>query len=175
VSDTLRVLFDAQTIAERVRALGAQIAADYRDRDPVLVVTLGGAFVFAADLARAIEMPLRIDFIGAQSYGNATRSSGKVDVTYELARSVEGEDVLLVEDIVETGGTAKTLIELLKSRGARSVELVALLQKRSATASPPAIRYLGLSFEDGFVVGYGLDYAQRHRGLPHIAVLDESS
>jgi len=173
VSQAPRVLFDADTIAARVRELGARISEDYRERDPVLVVTLGGAFVFAADLARAIEQPLRIDFMGAQSYGDAMQSSGVVKITYELARPVEGQDVLLVEDIVETGRTAKTLVQLLKARGARSVDMVALLHKGTPDTLPLPIPYLGFRFEEGFVVGYGLDHAQRHRGLPHIAVLDE--
>ncbi len=168
-----RSLLDAQTIAARVRELGQQIERDYAGKDLVIVVVLCGSFVFAADLVRAIALPLSIDFFGLRSYGDATQSSGVVRITHDLARSVEGKDVLLVEDIVDTGLTVQFLIDTLKTRAPRSLKLAALLHKPARSRVQVPIDYLGFTIDDVFVVGYGLDCAQRYRNLPYLGVVDE--
>ena len=165
-------LLSAEQIASRVRELGAQISRDYADQKLVLVPVLKGSFVFAADLARAIDGPLRIDFLGVRSYGAGTESSGVVQITHDLVRPIEGEDVLIVEDIVDTGLTVGHLVELLRTRGPRSVRVCALLNKPSRARVAARIDYLGFTIEDRFVVGYGLDFDEQHRNLPYIGVLD---
>lgn len=167
-----RILHDRAAIAARVAALGARITADYAGHELLVVPVLKGSFVFAADLVRAIDLPLSIEFLGVQSYGDATRSSGIVRLTLDLARPVDGLDVLLVEDIVDSGLTSSYLLEQLAARGARSVRLCALLHKPSRTVKPVEIAYLGFTIPDVFVVGYGLDAAQLHRNLPDLRVLD---
>jgi hypoxanthine phosphoribosyltransferase len=167
-----RMLLSAEQIAARVRELGAEIARDHGGGRLVMVPVLKGSFVFAADLARAIECPLRIDFLGVRSYGAGTESSGVVQITHDLDRPIEGDDVLLVEDIVDTGLTVAHLVELLRTRGPRSVRVCSLLNKPSRARVAAKIDYLGFTIEDGFVVGYGLDFGERHRNLPYIGVLD---
>lgn len=166
------VLLSAQQIATKVAELGARITADYAGRAPVVVAVLKGSFVFAADLMREIRLPVTVELLGVQSYGAATRSSGVVRITLDLAASIEGRDVLLVEDIVDTGLTCAFLIEHLAARGARSVEVCALLHKPARTVKPVEIAYLGFTIPDVFVVGYGLDADQRHRNLPDVRVLE---
>jgi hypoxanthine phosphoribosyltransferase len=165
------VLIAEADLAARVRALGAQIAADYQGRELVVVVVLKGSFVFAADLVRCIALPLEIDFLGVRSYGDSTETSGVVQITSDLSRSIEGKDVLLVEDIVDTGLTLRFLLDNLATRSPRSVRLCALLHKPARTLAPVPIDYLGFSIDDVFVVGYGLDHAQQHRNLPYVGVL----
>ena len=165
------VLIAQHDLAARVRALGAQIAADYRGKDLVVVVVLKGSFVFAADLVRNIGLPLEIDFLGVRSYGDSTETSGVVQITSDLSRSIEGKDVLLVEDIVDTGLTLRFLLDNLATRSPRSVRLAALLHKPARTIAPVPIDYLGFSIDDVFVVGYGLDHAQRFRNLAYVGVL----
>lgn len=167
-----RVLLTRTAIAARVAALGARITADYAGRELVVVPVLKGGFVFAADLVRAIDLPLSVEFLGVQSYGDATRSSGVVRITLDLARSIADRDVLLVEDIVDSGLTSAYLLEQLGARGPRSVKLCALLHKPARMVTPVAIAYLGFTIPDVFVVGYGLDAAQLHRNLPDVRVLD---
>ncbi|HEX2675012.1 MAG TPA: hypoxanthine phosphoribosyltransferase [Polyangiales bacterium] len=168
-----RPLHSAETIAARVRELGAEITRDYRDKDLVLVPVLSGSFVFAADLARAISLPLTVDFFGVRSYGDTTTSSGVVQITHDLARSVQDRDVLLVEDIVDTGLTIRFLLDAMRARGPRSLKLASLLHKPARTRVAVTIDYLGFTIDDVFVVGYGLDHAQRHRNLPYLGVIDE--
>lgn len=168
-----RILHDRDAIAARVAALGARITAEYAGRSLLVVPVLKGSFVFAADLVRAIDLPLTIEFLGVQSYGDATRSSGIVRLTLDLARPIDGLDVLLVEDIVDSGLTSSYLLEQLAARGARSVRLCALLHKPARTVKPVEIAYLGFTIPDVFVVGYGLDAGQLYRNLPDLRVLDE--
>ena len=150
-----RELLSASQIASRTRELGAEIARDYAGRRLVLVPVLKGSYVFAADLARAIEAPCRIDYLGVRSYGAGTESSGVVQITHDLARPIEGDDVLLVEDIVDTGLTIAHLVSLLQTRGPTSVRVCALLHKPSASPGRSApIDDLGFTIEDHFVVGY---------------------
>jgi len=162
----LELLYDADQIAARVRELGRAITEDYRDRRLVVLCVLKGSFVFAADLIRAIDRPLRVEFLGVQSYGDETRSSGAVQITQDLRRPVEGDDLLVVEDIVDTGLTCHYLCEQLRGRGPRSVRVCALLHKPARERRPVEITYLGFTVEDVFVVGYGLDWAERYRELP---------
>jgi len=171
VTDAPPVLLDEATIATRVRELGAQITHAYRQRDLVVVVVLKGSFMFAADLIRAIELPLQVDFLGLRSYGDSTSSSGVVQITSDLTAPIEGKDVLVVEDIVDTGLTLRFLFETLETRAPRSLELAALLHKPARCVTPVEIDYRGFVIDDVFVVGYGLDHAQRHRNLPYVGVL----
>lgn len=168
-----RVLFDSHTIAARVQALGAQIQADYAGKQLVLVPVLKGSFVFAADLARAINLPLSLDFLGLRSYGSRTETSGIVQITGDLTQPIQDLDVIVVEDIVDTGLTMDYLMENLSTRKPRSLKLAALLHKPSRTRSMVHVDYLGFTIEDVFVVGYGLDHAEQYRNLPYIGVLDE--
>lgn len=165
------VLIDADAIACRVRELGADITRDYAGRELIVVVVLTGSFVFAADLLRAIDLPLSVDFLGVQSYGDATRSSGVVRITTDLARPIEGKDVLVVEDIVDTGLTIHFLLDTLSARAPRSLRVAALLQKATGGARAFGVDYVGFPIGEGFVVGYGLDHAQQWRNLPYVAVL----
>jgi hypoxanthine phosphoribosyltransferase len=167
----LGVLLSADAIAERVRALGRRIAEDYKGHELVLVVVLKGSYVFAADLGRAIDLPLRVEFLGMRSYAG-TESSGIVEITHDLKHPVEGADVLVVEDIVDTGLTMRYLLDSLATRKPRSVKLCALLHKPARAKVAVPIDYLGFTIEDRFVVGYGLDFDERHRNLPYVGILE---
>jgi len=164
-------LLSAETIAARVKQLGADITRDYAGEELAIVAVLAGSFVFAADLVRTIQLPLSVDFLGVRSYGDETMTSGAVRITHDLTRPVEGKHVLLVEDIVDTGLTVRFLMDTLKTRAPRSVRLAALLHKPARTLVSVPIDYLGFTIEDVFVVGYGLDAAQRFRNLPYLGVL----
>ncbi len=164
-------LISASELAARVTALGQQISHDYQGKSLVLLCVLKGSFVFAADLARAIDLPLRVEFLGVRSYGDDTRSSGVVQITLDLTRPIAGDHVLLVEDIVDTGLTLSYLREQLLARAPASVKVCALLHKPARSVKPVPIDYLGFTVEDVFVVGYGLDHAERHRNLPYVGVI----
>ena len=167
-------MLSAETIAARVRELGATITRDYANGSVVLVCVLKGSFIFAADLARAIDLPLRIDFLGVRSYGEGTESSGVVQITQDLSRPIEHEDVLIVEDIVDTGLTIAHLIDLLRTRAPASVKVCSLLHKPARARIQVHVDYLGFTIEDRFVVGYGLDFAERYRNLPYIGVVERT-
>jgi hypoxanthine phosphoribosyltransferase len=166
------VLLPADHIGERVRELGAQITRDYAGQVLTLVSVLKGSFVFAADLARAIDLPLKIDFLGVRSYGTGTETSGVVQITHDLSHPIAGESVLLVEDIIDTGLTLAHLTELLTTRGPSSIRVCALLHKPARARTAVKIDYLGFTIEDRFVVGYGMDAAERYRNLPYIGVIE---
>jgi hypoxanthine phosphoribosyltransferase len=168
----MKPLIDAGRIAARVAELGAAIARDYAGKDLVLVSVLKGSFVFAADLARAIDLPLRIEFLGVQSYGDAKVSSGEARITLDSSHALAGKHVLLVEDIVDTGLTLSFILEHLRARDLASLKLCSLLHKPARQKIPVQIDYLGFEIEDVFVVGYGLDDAGLHRNLPYIGVVD---
>ncbi len=170
-----RVLISAEEIQKRVAELGAQITADYPAGNLILVGILKGAFIFTADLARAIHRPVRMDFMGISSYGKGTTSSGEVRVTKDLDSSIEGADIIIVEDIVDTGVTLSYLIGLLHNRKPRSIRIAALLDKPARRLRPVQVSYTGFSIPDEFVVGYGLDYAEDYRGLKDICVLSEGA
>jgi hypoxanthine phosphoribosyltransferase len=167
----LEVLFSAEQIAERVREMGATIAADYAGREFILIGILKGATLFLADLMRAIDAPVSVEFMAVSSYGNRTRSSGEVRIVKDLDVSIEGKNVIVVEDIVDTGLTLSYLLENLRSRGAASVKLAALLDKPEPRKSHVSIDYVGFEVPNKFLVGYGLDAAERYRNLPFIAVM----
>lgn len=168
-------LLSAEQIAERVKALGAMLRKDYEGKRPVVVIVLKGSFVFAADLVRAIELNhLRVDFLAVRSYGEGTESSGVVQIVNDLSRPIEDEDVIVVEDIVDTGLTLNYLLDLLQTRKPKSLKICALLHKPSRTRVQVPIDYLGFTIEDKFVIGYGLDFAEKYRNLPFIGVLQRS-
>jgi len=170
-----RSLISAPELARRIEELGQEITRDYGGRDLCLVSILKGSFMFMADLCRKIDLPLSCEFLGVQSYGDATTTSGVVRITSDLTRPVEGKDVLIVEDIVDTGLTMAYLTEFLATRNPRSVKLCALLQKPTRTVKKVTIDYLGFTIKDEFVVGYGLDYTQLYRNLPYIGVVEGSA
>ncbi len=172
MAETVRTLIDEQTIRERVREMGAQITRDYQGKQVVLVPVLKGSFLFAADLARAIDLHVSVDFLAVRSYGDGTETSGVVQITSDLTKPVEGKEVIVVEDIVDTGLTMAYLFENLETRHPASIKLASLLHKPARTRVPVAIDYLGFTIDDVFVVGYGLDYAERYRNLPYIGVLE---
>jgi hypoxanthine phosphoribosyltransferase len=174
MTERLVTMLSAEQIAARVRELGAEITREYTGRPLVLVCVLKGSFVFAADLARAIDLPVRIDFLGVRAYGVDTETSGVVQITQDLSRPIVGEHVLLVEDIVDTGLTIAHLINLLRTRGPESVRVCALLHKPARARIEVKIDYLGFTIEDRFVVGFGLDFAERYRNLPYIGVIEHS-
>jgi len=167
----LRTLISREQIASRVAELGRSISQEYAGRSLVLVSILKGSFVFVADLARAIELPVRVEFLGVRSYGANTKSSGVVEITQDLTRPIEGDDVIVVEDIVDTGLTLTYIRNLLANRNAASVKVCALLHKPARSRVPVTIDYLGFTVDDVFIVGYGLDYAERYRNLPMLAEL----
>lgn len=167
----LEVLITAQKIEERIRELGAEVARDYSGHTPLLIGVLKGACLFLSDLMRAIDIPVNVEFMAISSYGAEMRTSGEVRIMKDLDVAIEGRHILVVEDIVDTGLTLSYLLANLESRGAASVKLAALLDKYERREKEVAIDYLGFKISDKFVVGYGLDFAERYRNLPFIAVL----
>ena len=166
------MLLPAGKIHERIRELGRQIDTDYPD-GVFLVGILKGACFFLADLARAISRPVRLDFIGISSYGKGKTSSGQVKLTRDLDSSIEGADVLIVEDIVDSGVTLSYLTNVLTQRRPRSLRIAALLDKPERRLRPVEVAYVGFEIPDEFVVGYGLDYAEHYRNLPDVCILEE--
>ncbi|MDI3338963.1 MAG: hypoxanthine phosphoribosyltransferase [Sphaerobacter sp.] len=166
-----RILIDEATLQARVRELGREIAAFYGDRTPLLIGVLTGAFVFMADLARAMAIPVRVEFMAVSSYGQATETSGVVRILKDLDRPIEGEHVLLVEDIIDSGLTLAYLLDVLQRRNPASLRLVALLRKEKPRSVPARADWVGFDIPDEFVVGYGLDVAARYRNLPFVAVV----
>jgi hypoxanthine phosphoribosyltransferase len=169
---SLRPMFSAQQIQQRIQEMGAQIDRDYPDGSLHLVCILKGACFFLADLARAIERDVVIDFMGISSYGRGTTTSGAVKVTKDLDLAVEGVDVLVVEDIVDTGITLNYLVNILQQRKPRSIRIAALLDKPERRLRPVKVTYVGFQIPDEFVVGYGLDFAERYRNLQDVCVLE---
>ena len=169
---TLEVLIEEDEIAARVSELSKQISLDYRDKTVHLICVLKGAYTFLADLARAIEVPVTVDFLAVSSYGRGTCTSGEVRVTKDLDASVKGKDVIVVEDIVDTGLTLSYLLNLLRSRRPASLKVATFLSKLSRKQLEVPVDYVGFEIPDRFVVGYGLDHDQLYRDLPHIAALD---
>lgn len=170
---SLKPLIDASAIAARVAELGREISQDYRGEDIVVVPVLKGSYVFAADLVRQIDLDVAIDFLGVRSYGDQQESSGVVQITTDLSHSIEGKHVILVEDIVDTGLTVAYLHENLTTRQPATVKVASLLHKPARTRVPAQIDYLGFTVDDVFIVGYGLDHAQKFRNLPYLAVLTD--
>ncbi len=167
----LEILLDAEKIAKRVREIGAEISADYRGRTPHLVGILKGAWVFLADLIRHLEVDVTVDFMSIESYGLGAASSGEVKITKDLDVSIEGRDVLVVEDILDTGRTFHYLQGVLQAHKPKSLKLVALLDKEPRRIIPVRADYVGFPIPDVFVVGYGLDYGQKYRWFREVRVL----
>jgi hypoxanthine phosphoribosyltransferase len=165
------ILVPADALARRVRELAAEISRDYAGRELMLVGVLKGAVLFLSDLMRHLEIPVEVDFMAVASYGSATKSSGVVRILKDLDAAIEGRDVLIVEDIVDSGLTLRYLLRSLASRNPRSLEVCALLVKPERQKVPLPARYVGFEIPNKFAVGYGLDYGQRYRNLPYVAAL----
>lgn len=171
--DIKEILIAEDVLQSKVAELGAKITEDYKGKDLLLVCVLKGAVIFVSDLMRKIELPLDIDFMAISSYGSNTQSSGVVRILKDLNTSIEGKHVLIVEDIIDSGLTLSYLAENLKSRGPASVEICTILDKPDRRTLDLEIKYTGFQVPDEFVVGYGLDYAEKYRNLPYIAILKE--
>jgi hypoxanthine phosphoribosyltransferase len=169
---TPEALITEDEIAYRIEALGRAITQDYENEDLIVICILKGAFVFCSDLIKKINRPVSLEFISLSSYGDSTNSSGNVRLEMDITSNVEGKNVLIVEDIVDTGLTIKTLMEMLSVRNPKSVKLASLLFKPVKLKHKVKIDYLGFEIEDKFVIGYGLDYAGRYRELPYIGMLN---
>ena len=165
------ILLTKEQIAQKVKEIGAVLTRDYQGKELVLVGILRGSVPFFADLMREIKLPVRIDFMSVSSYGSSTKSSGVVRFSKDLDTPIEGKDVLIVEDIVDTGLTLRYLVETLKGRNAASVKTCCLLDKPERRKVDVKVDYIGFSIPDAFVVGYGLDFNQDYRNLPYIGVL----
>ena len=166
----MKVLLARDAIRARIEEMGREIGRDYQSKQPHLVGVLKGACTFMTDLCRAIELPLTLDYIAVSSYGAATKSSGEVKLVKDLDQGLEGRDLLVVEDIVDTGLTLNYLLNVLRARGPRSLKVAALLSKPSRRLVEIPVDYVGFSIEDHFVVGYGLDYNEKYRNLADIVV-----
>jgi hypoxanthine phosphoribosyltransferase len=173
-SDVEEILLSGEEVQARVAELGAQLAADYEGREPVLVSVLKGSIIFLADLVRAMPIPLSIDLMEVSSYGTSTESSGQVRILKDLSTSIEGREVLVVEDIIDTGLTLNYLLRYLHDKGPASIRICCLLDKPARRLAPIEIDYRGFTIADRFVIGYGLDYGERYRNLPYIGVLRPS-
>ena len=169
----IAVLFTEEQIRDRIKELGVEITRDYAGKNPLLIGVLKGACFFLSDLMRVIDTRLGIEFMAISSYGSSTRTSGEVRIMKDLDVPIEGRDILVVEDIVDTGLTLSYLLANLESRGAASVKLAALLDKFERREKEVKIDYLGFKIPDEFVVGYGLDFAERYRNLPFIGVVKD--
>ena len=170
--DIEEILLDEQDIKDIVKKVGAEITRDYADKNPLVIAVLRGAVVFMADIMRAIECPLSIDFMAVSSYGDGVKSSGVVRIVKDLDTKIEGRHVIIVEDVLDSGLTLSYLVRMLQSRNPASIEIAAFLVK-DIEGKRPAIdpRYVGTHVPDKFVVGYGLDYAEHYRNLPFVGVL----
>ncbi len=171
LQDLASVMFDEKALKDKCQEMGQQLAKDYAGKDLLVVGILKGSVMFFADLTRNINIPLNIDFMVASSYGNGTETSGKVNIKKDLSVDIKGRHVLLVEDIIDSGVTMSQLMEVLQQREPASLKLCALLSKPSRRQIDVKIDYCGFEIPDEFVVGYGLDYAEKYRNLPVIGVL----
>lgn len=167
------VLVNEEDIIKKIKELGQVITEDYKDKDLVVIGILKGAVIFMSELIKNIELPLIIDFMAVSSYGKSTISTGEVRIIKDLDFSVEGKDLLIVEDIIDTGLTLNYLTDILKKRGASSVKICTLLDKPERRSVEVNVDYLGFEIPDEFVVGYGLDYAEQYRNLPYVGALKE--
>lgn len=173
MATTTTILISAEAIAARIREMATQIEADYPSDEPIhLVCVLKGGFVFFSDLVRALPAKVTMDFIALSSYAKGTTTSGEVRLLKDLDAALSGRHVIIVEDIVDTGLTLSYLQEILRARGPKTLRTACLLSKPSRRKVDVAVEYIGFTIEDHFVIGYGLDYAEQFRNLPHIAVLD---
>ena len=169
--DVERILFTQEELARRVGELGEQITADYAGKEVAVASVLRGSYIFMADLTRAIQLPITVDFMAVSSYGSGTVSSGQVEIKKDLSDSIEGKDLIIVEDILDSGNTLYYLMDVLRARKPASIRICTLLDKPERRSKPIAADYVGFSIPDAFVVGYGLDYDEKYRNLPYVGVL----
>ncbi len=167
------MLLTEEQIAERVEELGIRISKDYADDPPIMVSILKGGFIFLADLVRTISIPIEIDFMEVSSYGDGTVSSGVVRILEDLSLNIEQRHILIVEDIIDTGHTLRYIIDNLETRHPKSVKVCTLLDRRGRREVEIPLDYVGFVVPDKFVIGYGLDIAQKHRNLPYICIIEE--
>ena len=172
--DNYRILLSQETIEKRVNELGAEITRDYKDKKPVVICMLKGAVYFFADLTKNIKLPLMLDFARLSSYRNGT-TSGQMELIYDITAKIEGRDVIIVEDIVDSGKTLAYFIELLKKRNPASVKICAFLDKKERREVDIKVDYVGFDIPCGFVIGYGLDYAEQYREFPFLAEIIDPS
>ena len=172
MAETIRELVSEEEVEKRVCELGRQISEDYAGRQVHLICVLKGGVFFMCELAKRITVPVSMDFMSVSSYGDGTASSGVVKIAKDLDESLEGKDVLIVEDIIDSGRTLSYLIQILEKRGPKSLKLCTLLDKPERRVKPVTVDYVGFDIPDEFVVGYGLDYAQKYRNLPYIGVVE---
>ena len=168
------ILYREEQLRQRVKELGAQITADYAGKEPVLASVLRGSYIFMADLTRAIDLPVTVDFMAVSSYGAGTKSSGQVEIKKDLSDSIEGRDLIIVEDILDSGNTLFYLMEILKARKPASIRICTLMDKPDRRTQPIVADYVGFTIPDAFVVGYGLDYDEKYRNLPYVGILKPS-
>jgi hypoxanthine phosphoribosyltransferase len=171
--DIEEILFTKEEIAKEVSSLAKRIGEDYADSNLLIVVILSGAVVFACDLMRELNIDVELDFMAVSSYGSRAESSGVVRIVKDISRDIEGRNVLVVEDVLDTGLTLNYLLKNLKSRKPKTLELAVLFEKKRELVSPVKPKYLGLPCPDKFLVGYGLDYAEKYRNLPYLGILKE--
>lgn len=173
IEDIKDVLIDEMTLKARVKDIGKELSEEYKDKNPLVICVLKGAVLFMADLIQNMDIPLEIDFMAVSSYGSSTRTTGEVRIIKDLDKSVEGRHLIIVEDIVDSGLTLSYLVKMFKERNTKSVKVCSLLDKPERRTSGVTIHYVGFVVPDEFVVGYGLDYAEKYRNLPYIGVLKE--
>ena len=173
-NDFQEVLFSEPQLADKVAELGARISADYEDKNPLVVSVLKGSYVFMADLTRKITIPCNVDFMAVSSYGAGTKTTGEVQIIKDIGSKIDGRHLIIVEDILDSGVTLSFLMKILKARGAASIRLCTLLSKPERRKVDVPVDYLGFEIPDAFVVGYGLDYAEKYRNLPYIGILKPS-
>lgn len=171
LNDIQEVLYSEEQISQKVKELGVQLTKDFEGRNPLVICILKGAFIFMSDLVKEIKIPLEIDFMAVSSYGQSTKSSGVVKIIKDLDTPVEGRDVLIVEDIIDSGLTLSYLIDVLERRNATSVTVATLFDKPARRTVDLQPHYKGYTLPDEFVVGYGLDYSEKYRNLPFIGIL----
>ena len=169
--DIQEILFTEEQLKSRVNEIARQIEADYAGREIMLISVLRGSFIFMADLCRAIRLPCTLDFMSVSSYGAGTTSSGQVQITKDLSEDITGRHIIVVEDILDSGNTLSYLLNILEHRHPASVRLCTLLDKPERRTKPVDLHYRGFTIPDAFVVGYGLDYAEKYRNLPYIGIL----
>ena len=172
--DVEKILFTGEELDRRVRELGEQITADYAGKEVAVASVLRGSYIFMADLTRAIQLPITVDFMAVSSYGAGTVSSGQVEIKKDLSDSIEGKDLIIVEDILDSGNTLYYLMDVLRARKPASIRICTLLDKPERRTKPITADYVGFSIPDAFVVGYGLDYDEKYRNLPYIGILKPS-
>ena len=172
--DVEKILFSQEQLQTRVRELGAQITRDYAGKEVAVAAILRGSYIFMADLTRAIELPITVDFMSVSSYGSGTSSSGQVEIKKDLSDPIEGKELLIVEDILDSGNTLYYLSDVLRARKPASIRICTLLDKPDRRTRPIRADYVGFTIPDAFVVGYGLDYDEKYRNLPYIGILKPS-